>query len=102
MSRYPLEWGWHTDEPTQVSAKSEPSSVEASPGRKPKEEGDFDVAAKGDRLCANHPRKSGQTGAYEVEGRILCRDCAVKRLGFEDMPSNEQTVAMVPWCLRPK
>ena len=76
--------------------------METGLGRKPKEEGDFDVAAKGDCLCANHPRKSGQTGAYEVEGRILCRDCAVKQLGFEDMPSNEQTKAMTPWCLTPR
>jgi hypothetical protein len=87
MSKYPLEWGWH-DQPEAT--------------RKPREDGDVDVAAWGDRLCARHPKKSGQTGAYEVGREILCRNCAVKKLGFENLPSDEQTEAIRPYCLDPK
>ena len=71
-------------------------------GRKPKQEGDVQEVAWGDRLCVNHPKKSGQTGAYEVEGRILCRNCAVKCLGIGDEPSNEQYKTLEPYELKPR
>lgn len=93
MSRYPLEWGWEQPQDTETSATTD-SPRETLLGRKPRQEDDVHDAAWGDRLCANHPRKSGQTGAYDVENQILCRNCAVKKLGFENLPSDEQTVAM--------
>jgi hypothetical protein len=33
----------------------------------------------------------GTTGMYIVSGRTLCRDCAVKFLGIQDLPATEQT-----------
>jgi|tagenome__1003787_1003787.scaffolds.fasta_scaffold19706655_2 hypothetical protein len=100
MSKYPLEWGWHhqpDDEETSVTS----SPRETLLGHQPKED-DVHDAAWGDRRCANHPKKSGQTGAYEVEGRILCRDCAVKCLGIGDEPSNEQYKVLIPYELKPR
>jgi hypothetical protein len=101
MSKYPLEWGWEQPQHTDIYATAD-SPRETLLGRKPRPEDDIHEAAWGDRLCVNHPRKSGQTGAYEVNGRILCRDCAVKKLGFESLPSDEQTAAMQRWCLEPR
>jgi len=64
-------------------------------------DGDTQVAQHlGDRLCVNHPRKSYVTGMYSVSGRILCKDCAVKKLGFGDLPSTEVGPAMRPYLLR--
>ena len=101
MSKYPLEWGWHDQlEATKTSATDNPR--ETLLGRRRREDGDTDVAAWGDRLCVNHPKKSGQTGAYEIRGLIFCRNCAVKKLGFENLPSDEQTEAIRPYCLEPK
>ncbi|HLG45931.1 MAG TPA: hypothetical protein VKY24_06795 [Reyranella sp.] len=93
MSKYPLEWGWHTAQDTDSSAPTN-AARETLLGRKPQQEGDVQEAALGDRLCVNHPRKNGKTG--------MCRDCAVKELGFENMPSNEQTDAIRPYCLQPE
>jgi hypothetical protein len=102
MSKYPLEWGWHDQPETTKTSATSDSVRETLLGRKPREDGEVDIAAVGDRLCVNHPKKSGQTGAYEIRGLIFCRDCAVKKLGFENLPSDEQTKAMIPWCLDPK
>ena len=99
MSKYPLEWGWH-HQPDLEKTSATPSRRETLLGHRPQED-DVQEAALGDRLCVNHPRKNGMTGAYVVEGRILCRNCAVKKLGFEDLPSDEQTQAMKRWCLEP-
>jgi hypothetical protein len=100
MSRYPLEWGWEP-QATETSATSD-SPRETFLGRKPRQEDDVHDVAWGDRLCARHPRKEGKTGAYEVTREILCRDCAVKKLGFENLPSDQQTAYMRPYCLDPK
>jgi hypothetical protein len=100
MSKYPLEWGWH-DQPDAAKTSATDPPRETLVGRRPREDGNLDIAAWGDRVCANHPSKGGQTGAYVVKRRILCRDCAVKALGFENLPSNEQTDAIKPYCLRP-
>lgn len=101
MSKYPLEWGWHTAQDTDSSAPTD-AARETILGRKPQQDDNVQEAALGDRLCANHARKNGKTGAYVVKRRILCRDCAVKELGFEDLPSDEQTEAMKRWCLEPE
>lgn len=99
MSRYPLEWGWEQPQATEASATTD-SPRETLLGRKPRQEDDVYDAAWGDRRCVNHPKKSGQTGAYEVEGRILCRDCAVKSLGIGDEPRNEQYKTLIPYELK--
>ena len=100
MINYPLEWGWHTPQDTDTSAPTN-APRRTLLGRKPQQEDEVQEAALGDRLCVNHPRRNGKTATHSVEGLNLCRDCAVKQLGFEDMPSDEQTLAMKRWCLEP-
>jgi hypothetical protein len=60
--------------------------------------------AAGDLKCeaCRGGRPSGMTGAYEVEGRILCHKCAVKRLGFENEPSSDLPGILRPYSLQPK
>jgi hypothetical protein len=95
MSKYPLEWGWETPETTRISTTEMSTPRETLPGRRPKEDGDIDIASShwGDRKCQGYCASggdSGTTGAYEISRRIYCRKCAVKKLGIEDEPSNEQ------------
>ena len=71
-------------------------------GRKPQQDNDVQEAAWGDRLCVNHPRKNGKTGTHEIGEQIYCRDCAVKCLGIEDEPSNEQYKTLQPYELKPR
>ncbi len=100
MSRYPLEWGWHTAQTTEPSA-TEGTPRETLIGRKPQQGVDVQEAAVGDLLCVNHPRKNGMTATHSIGGQNLCRNCAVKKLGCEDLPSDEQSEAMKRWCLKP-
>jgi len=60
--------------------------------------------AAGDLKCqaCRGGRPSGMTGAYEVEGQILCHKCAVKRLGFENEPSSDLPGILRPFSLEPK
>ena len=100
MSKYPLEWGWHQSQDPDTSAPAN-TPRETLLGRKPQQDDDVQEAALGDRLCVNHPRKNGMTATHSVGGQNLCRNCAVKKSGFEDLPSDEQTQAMKRWCLKP-
>ena len=102
MSKYPLEWGWHHQPELEKASATPASPRETLLGRKPRQEDDVQEAAVGDRLCVNHPRKNGMTATHSVGGQNLCRNCAVKKLGFEDLPSDEQTQAMKRWCLEPE
>jgi hypothetical protein len=101
MSKYPLEWGWHTPQDTDTSAHTSAPRTTLL-GRKPQQEDDVQEAAWGDRLCVNHPRKNGKTGTHEIGEQIYCRDCAVKCLGIEDEPSNEQYKTLQPYELKPR
>lgn len=40
------------------------------------------------------PKIESRGGAYEIGRRIYCRKCAVKKMGVEDEPSNEQNKAL--------
>ena len=46
-------------------------------------------------------RQLGNDRQYEVERRILCRNCAVKRLGAEDLPEVEKIRTLMPYLLPP-
>ena len=60
--------------------------------------------AGGDLRCKGFNCKSGgsfgTTGGWIVEGRKVCRACAVKMLGIEQLPSTEQTEILQPFELR--
>ncbi|MFI5001287.1 MAG: hypothetical protein ACHQK9_15525 [Reyranellales bacterium] len=87
MTKYPLEWGWEQSDTPNTSTVSE---------WKPKPtllSGDgTELAAVGDLRCEACPSGGtwGTTGAYKVENTIMCRECAVKRLGIENLPGSEQ------------
>lgn len=104
MSKYPLEWGWH-DQPEATKTSATDSPRETLLGRKARE-GEQDVAqAWGDLKCQGYCASggdSGTTGAYRVEGKILCWKCAVKRLGVENAPGREQSETLEPFILKRK
>lgn len=65
---------------------------------------DVEPVAAGDLNCVGCKggRPSGMTGAYKVEGDILCHKCAVKRLGAENEPSSEIPGILRPFSLQPR
>ena len=102
--QYPLEWGWETPDTTKVSTTDMPTPRETLLGRRPKEDTDVDIASShwGDLKCQGYCASggdSGTTGAYRVEGKILCWKCAVKRLGVENAPGREQSETLEPFIL---
>ncbi len=58
-------------------------------------EGSFEVAARGDIPCQGGYCESGGTygtaAMYHILGRNVCRDCAVKIMGLENLPGGQQT-----------
>ena len=60
--------------------------------------GNIVPAAAGDLKCAGGGCKSGgsfgTTGMYYMEGKNLCRSCAVKQLGMENSPADELMKAL--------
>jgi hypothetical protein len=65
----------------------------------------FEPAAAGDLACqgaCSQGGDRGMTGAYQVEGRILCYKCALKRLGFENEPSSDLPHILRPYSLKPR
>jgi hypothetical protein len=44
----------------------------------------------------------GTNAMYRIRGRNLCRNCAVKMLGIEDEPSNEQILTLDPFSIQGK
>lgn len=89
MTKYPLEWGW----------EQAPHNSSGAPAETPREtllgrmgNGDVQVAAAGDLRCEVCPRGGswGTTGSYVIGRTVMCRECAVKRLGIEELPGSEQ------------
>jgi hypothetical protein len=39
---------------------------------------------------------------YEMEGRILCPERAVKAAGAQDLPADEKVRILEPYLLKPK
>jgi hypothetical protein len=92
MSKYPLEWGWHHQPEVEENSTAPASPRETLLGGKPREN-DVHDAASGDRKCQGYCADGGDwgtTGAYEIRRRIYCKKCAVKKLGIEDEPGDEQ------------
>jgi len=100
--RWPLAW---------LTPKSEPANNLAFLGRglagaaddlTPQAGQDFVPVAAGDLRCEACPRGGsyGTTGAYRVGGQTLCSQCAVKRLGYGDLPSSELPRALEPYILK--
>jgi len=122
MARYPLEWGWHTDQPTEtsVTAASTPTllggDLQRSPAEviydsRPRETGSkagdpaLTPVAWGDKSCSGcgtSGKRSGSTGMFEMERRILCWNCAAKAAGAQNEPSDEQVRILTPFLLQPK
>jgi hypothetical protein len=89
MTKNILEWGWHTSTPNTSSSDPEWKPAPTLLGRDP----DVDVAAAGDLRCEGICRQGGSwrtTGAYDVDGAILCRNCALKTLKIENLPGGQQ------------
>jgi RHS repeat-associated protein len=38
----------------------------------------------------------GTSGMYNIGGRTLCRDCAIKLLGLQGLPGRQQTIELTP------
>jgi hypothetical protein len=91
MTKNILEWGWHTSTPTSSSSTSDWKPATTLLGGT---KDNVDIAARGDLRCSGRDCASGgdygATAAYRVNNTPLCLKCAVKRLGIEDEPSNEQ------------
>lgn len=102
MTKNILEWGWHTSTPTSSSSTSDWKPAPTLLGR---HSGDIDVAAAGDLKCEGICSQGGSwgtTGAYDVDGAILCRNCAVKTLKIEDLSGAEQNILLRPHELQAK
>lgn len=71
-------------------------------GRRNDHDDDVSTVAAGDLRCEVCPRGGtwGTTGAYEVGRTIMCRECAVKRLGVENAPGGEQNDILKRFELR--
>jgi hypothetical protein len=65
--------------------------------------GAIQPVAGGDLRCKGFNCKNGgsfgTTGAWVIERRKVCRDCAVKILGIGQLPSTEQTEILQPFEL---
>jgi hypothetical protein len=98
MTKYPLEWGWHTSNSATASDwKPRHTLLGCDPGS----DGNTDVAAAGDLRCETCPKGGdyGSTGMYEIDGKILCAKCAVKKLKIEDLPGSERVPILRPHLL---
>jgi hypothetical protein len=63
--------------------------------------GNVDLAAAGDLKCQTCPRggSHGTTGMYEIDGKVLCANCAVKELGAQDLPVDQKVRILTPSLL---
>jgi hypothetical protein len=63
---------------------------------------DVQVAAAGDLPCEGDCQSGGSygtTGMFRMEGKILCRDCAVKRAGVQNEPASIQNETLQYYIL---
>jgi hypothetical protein len=67
------------------------------------EPGGFQIAAAGDLKCTGGYCSSGgtygTTAFYEIRGRQVCRDCAVKLLKLEGLSGGEQAKRLEPYLI---
>jgi len=68
--------------------------------------GNAQTAAVGDLRCDGFSAgcqmggSRGTTATHRVSGRNLCTSCAIKMLGFEELPSVERVKSLAPYILR--
>lgn len=89
MTKNILEWGWHTSTPKSSPASDWTPTPTLLGGRDP----NIDIAAVGDLKCqgiCGEGGTRGTTGAYEILGKPVCRDCAVKILKIENLSGPQQ------------
>lgn len=87
---------WINVGPEDVQASQrKPSGIESDPNVVP--------AAQGDLRCemCGAGKASGTTGAFVINGKVQCPKCAVKSLGYTDVPSSELPDLMYRYLLRP-
>ncbi len=117
MTRYPLEFGWHTDDqsadapklpvftpvmPTLLGGALQRSPADILYGSSPPPDSDpvpdgitpVGSYHYGDLKCTAGDCASGgdwgTTGAYTFRGRIFCRKCMLRELGAEyDSPAEQ-------------
>lgn len=111
MPRYPLEWGWHTDQPDpktddrRVFTPVTPTFLGRVPETDTRTESQPIVpVASGDLWCEKCPSGGswGTTGMYSIDGQVMCRSCAVKTLKIENLSGGQQSPILEPHLLMPK
>lgn len=109
MAKYPLEWGWdQSDAPSSSTASDWKPKPTLLSGADPESIGDdakIELAAAGDLRCqgvCNQGGSWGKTGMYSIRGRNLCSECAVKEIGAENLPADEQVRILRPFILMPR
>ena len=93
MTKYILEWGWHTAPTPNASSISEGTAYKTLLGGAEPEEIGPQIAAAGDLKCEAMCASGGSygtTGTYRHEGKVMCRACAVKATGAGGLPGSKQ------------
>jgi hypothetical protein len=96
MSKYPLEWGWHTDPtsntPSSTEWKPKPTLIGGPNSSSASSDDGTKVAAYGDLRCQAICASGGDWGStatHKIGRTNMCRKCAVKMLGMENSPADE-------------
>jgi hypothetical protein len=67
-------------------------------------DGSYQIAAVGDLKCSGGDCRTGgtygTTAMYNVGGRLLCRECAVKALNLGSLPGGEQNKRLDPYLIQ--
>jgi hypothetical protein len=102
MIKYPLEWGW--DQPDTSSADTGSSDWKPTGTLLGRKDDNVEPVAYGDLKCQScgAGRASGMTGAYDVDGTIMCRNCAVKAKKIGHLPGGQQNEILRPLELQGK
>lgn len=99
MTKYPLEWGWDQPDTSKSSTASDWKPKATLLGG---HDSNIEVAAAGDLKCEGVCREGGSwgtTAAYGIGNKKLCRNCAVKQIGVENLPGAEQNEILRPFEL---
>ena len=93
MTKYPLEWGWHTNSSAASDWKPKPTLLGSADPEAVSNDNNVKLAAAGDLKCQSLCASGGDygtTATHRAQNQNMCRKCAVKQLGIESLPSSEQ------------
>ena len=97
MKTDPREWGWPISATASPSVaeewKAKPTLLGGADAQTIDAAHDTKVAAHGDLRCQAICATGGDYGTsatHRAEMTNMCRKCAVKRLGIENLPTSEQ------------